>query len=464
MIMTNNLYRAIPQIQHLLETEAASTLCNDYSRQETVSAIRSRLDSVRDEIGKNEDYQLPDFQSKEFFEEIRNEILRNRERSLRLVINATGIVLHTNLGRAPVAEETIEAIREAALGYSNLEFDLETGKRGSRYMHIENILKNITGAEAAVVVNNCAAAVLVSLNTHAKDGEVIVSRGELIEIGGGFRMPDVITATGAIMKEVGTTNKTRIADFEKAINENSKVILRNHCSNYTVVGFTESPELKDLVELAHNNGLLMIEDMGSGTMMDLEQFGIKNEKTVQKLLSEDVDLVLFSGDKLLGGPQAGIIVGKSAPIEAIKKNPLLRAMRIDKLSLAALEATLGFYLAPELAAKHVPVIRMLSEDSASIKKRSLALARQINKLESLSASVEEDVSYVGGGSAPMNELPTYIIRIESDKYSAETIARKLRETAPAIIGRMADDNFIVDLRTVFPDQVKRIYEAFESLS
>lgn len=462
--MTDNLYRAIPQIQNLLETDAASTLSREYSRQETLSAIRLCLDSVRKQISKKKDFQLPDFQSNEFFDEIRDEILRNRERSLKLVINATGIILHTNLGRAPIAEETIEAIQAVALGYSNLEFNLVTGKRGSRYMHIENILKKTTGAEAAIAVNNCAAAVLVSLNTFAKDYEVIVSRGELIEIGGGFRMPDVIEATGAIMKEVGTTNKTRIADYENAINENTKVILRNHCSNYSIVGFTESPELQDLVELAHKNNLLMIEDMGSGALIDLDEFGIKNERSVQKLLNDGVDLVLFSGDKLLGGPQAGIIVGKSASIEAIKKNPLLRAMRIDKLSLAALEATLGLYLAPELAIQRIPILKMLSEDKVTIKKRALALAKKLNKVISIKAWVEDDVSYVGGGSAPMNELPTSVIRIESDKYSTEKIAERLRGWKPAIIGRMSDNNFVVDLRTVLPDQAKHLHEAFESLA
>ena len=462
--MKNQHLRDIPQIQRLLETAAARALFELYSRYETVSAIRLCLDSVREQLRNNNKFTLPDFTSDEFFEDIRDEILRNRERSLKLVVNATGIVLHTNLGRAPIAEETIDAIKEIALGYSNLEFNLDTGKRGSRYMHIEGILKKITGAEAAVVVNNCAAAVLVSLNTLAKDKEVIVSRGELIEIGGGFRMPDVIAATGAIMKEVGTTNKTRLSDYEQAINDNTKVILSNHCSNYQVVGFTESPDIKDLVKLAHSKGLCMVQDLGSGALLDLSEFGIKNERSVQRFIEDGVDIVMFSGDKLLGGPQAGIIIGKTETIAAIKKNPLLRALRIDKLSLAALEATLGLYLVPESAVQHIPILKMMSEDPASIKKRTNTLLKFIQKQEALKAWIEDGTSYVGGGSAPMNELPTSIIKIESENYTAEKIAGKLRNHRPAIIGRISDNAFVIDLRTVFPEQLKHIRSAIESLT
>ena len=463
MNKSENLYRAIPQLQNLLETEAATALCGEYSRPETVTALRHCLDIVRNRISSDGDYQLPDFHGAAFFDEVRNTILHGREHSLQPVINATGIILHTNLGRAPIAEETITAIRESALGYSNLEFDLSTGKRGSRYMHIEQVLKDTTGAEAAVVVNNCAAAVLVSLNTLAKEREVIVSRGELIEIGGGFRMPDVIAATGAVMKEVGTTNKTRLSDYEKAITENTGVILSNHCSNYSIIGFTAKPDIQELVELAHKHNLIMVEDLGSGALVDLDEFGIRNERSVQRLLADGVDLVMFSGDKLLGGPQAGIIVGRRGPIEAIKKNPLLRAMRIDKLSLAALEVTLKLYLYPELAVQRIPILKMLAESADSIKKRASKLAKQISGLESLKAWTEDDVSYVGGGSAPMNELPTCVIRIESDKQSPEEIAGLLRQHKPAVIGRISDDTFVLDLRTVFPDQTKHLLAAFESL-
>ena len=462
--MSKNLYRSIPQIQQLLGTKAAAALCEEYSRQETVTAIRTCLEGIRHAISGNEDYQLPDFDSADFYGDIRETIKQNRKRSLRPVINATGIILHTNLGRAPIAEETIDAIREVALGYSNLEFDLESGKRGSRYMHIENILARTTGAEAAVVVNNCAAAVLVTLNTLARDREVIVSRGELIEIGGGFRMPDVIAATGASMCEVGTTNKTRLNDFAGAINENTRVILSNHCSNYQVVGFTESPETKDLVELAHKNKLAMVKDLGSGALLDLSDYGIRNERNVRQLIEDGVDLVLFSGDKLLGGPQAGLIVGKKQYIDLIKKNPLLRAIRIDKLSLAALEATLGLYLAPELAMQRVPVLRMLSESKDDLARRSRKLANQLNKATTISAEVADDVCYVGGGSAPMNELPTSIIRITSTKLTPEEISARLRTGNPAIIGRIADDHFILDLRTVMATQVEQLREALSNLA
>ena len=462
--MSNQQFRAIPNIQRLLEGGAVVALCDQYSRHEVVSALRVSLDAVREQIRKNDKFTLPDFSSDEFIEDIRDEILLGRERSLKLVINATGIILHTNLGRAPIAEETIDAIKEAALGYSNLEFNLSSGKRGSRYMHIEEILKKITGAEAAVVVNNCAAAVLVSLNTLSKDKETIVSRGELIEIGGGFRMPDVIAATGAIMKEVGTTNKTHLSDYERAINEETGVILRNHCSNYKVVGFTESPKLKDLVELAHSRDLYMVDDLGSGALVNLAPFGVKDECSVQQIVRAGVDAVMFSGDKLLGGPQAGIIVGKSNVIAQIKKNPLLRAMRIDKLSLAALEATLGLYLVPEFALERVPVLKMISEDKASIKKRSNALLKVLNKQKRIKAWIEDGTSYIGGGSAPMNELPTCIIKIESEKHSVEKIARILRKHTPAIVGRISEDAFVIDLRTVMPQQVKHIQSAIEELA
>ena len=462
--MDNQQLRALPNIQRLLESEAIDALCQQYSRQETVSALRVHIDSVREQIRQDDDTALPDFASPEFCEDIRTEILRGRERSLKMVVNASGIVLHTNLGRAPIADDAIDAIKEAALGYSNLELDLGSGKRGSRYMHVEEILKKITGAEAAVVVNNCAAAVLVSLNTLSRNKEVIVSRGELIEIGGGFRMPDVIAITGAILKEVGTTNKTRIADYEQAISENTRVILSNHCSNYKVVGFTESPKLKDLVELAHSRDLYMVEDLGSGSLQNLAPFGVGNERTVQQIVNDGVDALMFSGDKLLGGPQAGIIVGKAKVIEQIKKNPLLRAVRIDKLSLAALEATLALHLVPELAVQRLPVLKMISEDHASIKKRANALLKKLKEHKSIKARLEDGTSYIGGGSAPMNELPTSVIKIESEKYGAEKIAEIFRAHRPAIIGRIADNAFVLDLRTVFPRQLKHLQSAIESLA
>ena len=462
--MANQNLRALPNMQRLLESDAMVALCAQYSRQETVSALRLRIDHVRKQIQANVSFAPPDFKSQEFAEDIRTEILRGRERSMKMVINASGIVLHTNLGRAPIAEETIDAIKEAALGYSNLEFDLESGTRGSRYMHVEAILKKITGAEAAVVVNNCAAAVLVSLNTLCEGKEVIVSRGELIEIGGGFRMPDVIAATGAVMKEVGTTNKTRVSDFEQAINENTRVLLRNHCSNYKVVGFAESPDLKDLVDLAHSRDLYVVDDLGSGSLLDLTSFGVENERTVQQIVRDGVDALMFSGDKLLGGPQAGVIVGKASVIERIKKNPLLRALRIDKLSLAALEATLALYLIPDLAVQRVPVLRMISEDYASIKKRANALLKKLPKRNTIRAWLEDGTSYVGGGSAPMNELPTCVIKIECDKYSAKKIAGIFRSHRPAVIGRISDNAFVLDLRTVSPAQVKHLQAAVESLA
>lgn len=460
--MNKELYKQIPQLQKLLELELVKELCAEYSRQETVEALRAALEDIRHEIATTSDPSLPDFTGQVFLDHVRAAIESNRARSLRGVINATGIVLHTNLGRAPMAEDTIAAIREASLGYSNLEYDLASGKRGSRYMHIEEALTRITGAEAAVVVNNCAAAVLVSLNTLAKDREVLVSRGELIEIGGGFRMPDVIGATGAVMREVGTTNKTHLTDYENAISDNTAVILRNHCSNYKIVGFTRSPTTPELVNLAHSRGLYMVEDLGSGALVDLERFGIEGERSVQKVLADGMDLVLFSGDKLMGGPQAGIIVGGSAPIALIKKNPLLRAMRIDKLSLAALEATLVHYLDADQATARVPVLSMISATRDDLEKRASSWLERLNSNAGISAKLAEDTGYIGGGSAPMNELAGCIIKLTFDDTSPEKVSRKLRQQTPPVVARVADDALILDLRTVFPRQEEGLISAVEA--
>ena len=462
--MSTELYKRIPQLQKLLDTDGVKSLCGEFSRQETVAALRAGLDAARQKIASEPEPVLPDFTGGQFLADIRAAILNRRKRSLRQVINATGIILHTNLGRAPLSEDAIDAIREAALGYSNLEFNLESGKRGSRYMHIEDALTNITGAEAAVVVNNCAAAVLVSLNTMAKDREVIVSRGELIEIGGGFRMPEVIGATGAVMREVGTTNKTHLADYERAINENTRVILRNHCSNYKIIGFTRSPGTAELVELAHARGLYMIEDLGSGALVDPEQFGISDERSVQQVMADGMDLVLFSGDKLMGGPQAGIIIGAKEPVALIKKNPLLRAMRIDKLSLAALEATLVHYLAPDMASSRIPILSMMAQSKHEIETRTLSLMESLDKIESITAWMEDDVSFVGGGSAPMNELPTSVLKLRFDNASAEKVTRKLRGMTPAVIARISDDALVIDLRTVFPKQEETLQAALEAVA
>jgi len=464
--MTDNRFRAIPPVQGLLETPAAARLIREYSRQETVAAIRARLDSIRETVRQNGAAALPDFYSDRFFAGIRDDILAGRKRSLQPVINATGIILHTNLGRAPLAGQALQMIQETAAGYCNLEFNLQTGKRGSRYMHIGKLLQQLTGAEAALVVNNCAAAVLVTLNTLAKDREVIVSRGELIEIGGGFRMPDVIAATGAILRETGTTNKTRLADYAAAINEQTAVILSNHTSNYEITGFTEAPATAELCELAHERGLYMVKDLGSGALLDPQSLGIGKERSVRQLLDAGTDVVLFSGDKLLGGPQAGIIAGRSEPIAAIRKNPLLRALRIDKLSLAALEATLDLYRVPENARRHIPVLRMLGEDKSSIRKKARKLLRSIRSpgSEQIEAWLEDGTSYIGGGSAPMHALPTCLIRLRFSRCSAEEAAVKLRAHTPPLIGRIADDTFILDLRTVLPDQISLIRSALQSLA
>jgi L-seryl-tRNA(Ser) seleniumtransferase len=392
---------------------------------------------------------------------LRADLLKGRISSFRRTINATGIIIHTNLGRAPLADEAIAAIGDTASGYSNLELDLGTGKRGSRYEHVESLLTRLTGAEAAVVVNNCAAAVLLALNTVAKDGEAIISRGELIEIGGSFRMPDVIAQSGARMVEVGTTNKTHLKDYADALSEHTRVLLAIHPSNFRVVGFTEKPTLRDLAVLAHDNEALLMEDLGSGSLVELSGPGLSSEPTVQQSIAAGVDLLTFSGDKMLGGPQAGILLGRSGLIDSIKRNPLCRALRIDKLSLAALAATLRLYLPPNDPQERVPVLRMINEDQASVGRRAAKLLRQLKKIPGLAGVVKDDVSYSGGGSLPMDEIPTKVIEIRAEKLTATELAERLRATETPVIGRIADDVLHLDLRTVLARELSDLTAALE---
>ena len=376
---------------------------------------------------------------------MKEEIASLREPRLRRALNATGVIVHTNLGRAPLADAALERVREVGRGYSNLEYDLTAGSRGSRQDHVAAALRRLTGAEAALVVNNNAAAVLLALAALAEGREVVVSRGELIEIGDGFRIPDVLAHSGARLVEVGTTNRTRASDYEAAVRPETALLLRVHQSNFRVVGFAELPSLDELARVAERHGLPFVDDLGSGVLVD-----VPDEPTVRESLSAGADLVCFSGDKLLGGPQAGIVVGRAELVERLRRHPLQRALRADKLTLAALEGTLGLYLEPGRALREVPVLRMLVEPAASVRTRAERLARLVD------GDVEETVGRVGGGALPLTELPSFACAVE------ESLAAALRAGEPPVIGVVRDGSLLLDCRTLDDSEVDEVAEAIRA--
>ncbi|HON58250.1 MAG TPA: L-seryl-tRNA(Sec) selenium transferase [Smithella sp.] len=383
--------------------------------------------------------------------------------SLRRVANATGVILHTNLGRAPLCPEALQRIVEVGKGYSNLEFDLIRGERGQRYDHVRSLLCALTGAEDALIVNNNAAAVLLVLNTLAEGKEAIVSRGELIEIGGEFRIPEIMQKSASRLREVGTTNRTRLSDYEKAIHENTGLIMKVHTSNYRIVGFTEEADIISLVTLGKNRGIPVMHDLGSGCLTDLDKYGLQHEPTVREIVATGVDVVTFSGDKLLGGPQAGIIVGKKEVIAKIKKNPLNRALRIDKFTLAALEATLMHYLNPDAAPKKLRALKALTEPVAAVKKRAEKLIARLQNenFDSLKFSLREDFSAAGGGSLPTQQIPTVLVTVKNKKMPATKMEEKLRALDMPIIVRVDKDEILFDLRTVAEDEFVFIIEGLK---
>jgi L-seryl-tRNA(Ser) seleniumtransferase len=372
------------------------------------------------------------------------------EFSLRPVINATGVILHTNLGRAPLAESAIKRISEVVGGYSNLEFDIAPGQRGKRDVHVERLFSRLLNQESVsdirtVVANNCAAAVMLALNTLAEGGEVIVSRGELVEIGGSFRVPDVMAKSGAVLREIGTTNRTRLADYEQAINEKTRLLLRVHRSNFAIIGFTEQPSLEELSALGRKHNIAVMEDLGGGAMVPLRGFGV-NESGVMESLRAGVDLVTYSGDKMLGGPQAGLLSGREALINRVRSNPLFRALRVDKLTYAALEATLMEYIRQNHAA--IPFLRMLRMPAEEIRARAEALQEQLKAATHLKTEIISGESLVGGGSAPNSTLPTFILAVTAGSLSADELAARLRGHNPPIVVRVEDGRVLLDLRTV----------------
>jgi L-seryl-tRNA(Ser) seleniumtransferase len=443
--------RYLPQIQKLLESEALMPLLADRPRDAVVTALRGVLaDLRRDHLVAMTPMDVPTI---DFIAECLSSRLREQDR-LRLgtVINATGVVLHTNLGRAPLAREALDAIGQAAQGYSNLEYDLVKGARGSRGRSAERLLADLTGAEAALIVNNNAAAVLLTLSALAAGEEVIVSRGELLEIGGGFRIPDVVQQGGARLIEVGTTNKTRISDYESAITPSSRIILKVHPSNFRMEGFTAEAGLPELSALARSNGLALVYDLGSGSLLDMAPFGVRGEPVVRQSLCDGADIVTFSGDKLLGGPQAGVILGKSALIDRLRKHPLARALRIDKLCLAALEATLTLYQDSETRARRIPVLRMLSQTKEIVAARARRFIALMKPCEDADLEIVETTAFAGGGSLPGSGFASSAVAVSSE-CRAEDLANELRGENPALIGRIAEGRLLLDLFTVRDEEL-----------
>lgn len=456
----NLLYRSIPKVDVLLENEEIKASIQKFGREIVVDAIRLETEELRKFIGTCETEDM----AKEAITNVAASIAARAEKMLmpnmKKIINATGTILHTNLGRAPIGREHMQHIAEIATGYSNLEYNLEAGKRGERYSHFEELLCKITGAEAAMAVNNNAAAVMLVLSSLGKGGEVVVSRGELIEIGGKFRIPDVLVQSGATLVEIGTTNKTHYSDYEDAITENTAALLKVHTSNYRIVGFTESVVNEELVEIGKKYDIPVVEDLGSGVLIDLSKYGITYEPTVQDAIRAGVDVVSFSGDKLLGGPQAGIIIGKKKYIDKMKKNPLTRALRIDKFTAAALEVVLQEYLSEERAIKHLPVLQMITKPLAEVDKEARKLKRFLKSLDlDVELGIEKCESQIGGGSLPLERIPSVAVTIKPNKISTAELEERMRFLEVPIIPRAVNDKILIDVRTIGVEN----FESFRQL-
>src|SRR6266850_319594 len=459
------LLRQIPSVDELLAQPRLAALSKRVDRNLVVEVARTVLADLRARIAGDSNWTALGLSAASVEELISTAVERILSRSLQPVINATGVILHTNLGRAPLPETVVDEFRRSATQYSNLEYDLEAGARGKRDVHTAELLTRLSGAESAIVVNNCAAAILVVLAALARGGEVIVSRGELIEIGDGFRIPEIMEQSGALLHEVGTTNRTKLPDYENAINEKSRLLLRVHPSNFTVTGFTEKPSLEDLVTLSQRTGLPLVEDLGSGCLAELSEHGIQ-EPTVRQSIEAGVGIVTFSGDKLLGGPQAGIIAGKKDLVARVRRHPLFRALRVDKLTIAALEVTLGGYL--RAAWDEIPAMRMIRMTPQELKRRAENLLRELRPelpLDEVEMEIADGTSLVGGGSTPSQSLPSKVIRLASARYSAAKLEQRLRR-APAgvsVIARVEDERLILDLRTVFPEQEPLLLKTLASV-
>ncbi len=438
--------RKIPSVDEILSRPEITDLLRIHPRTVVVDAIRKGLGQLREELIIKDPSKIEDslFSFEHLYPMIQGGIELQVQPRLRRVINATGVVIHTNLGRSPLPPQVLQHMIDISKTYSNLEYDLNLGERGDRYRHVEGTLCRLSGAESALVVNNNAGAVLLALNTLAEGREVIVSRGELVEIGGAFRIPDVMKRSGALLKEVGTTNRTHLNDYQKAIGSQTALLLKVHTSNFRVMGFTSSVHLQDLVQLGKQHDLPVMEDLGSGCFLDLSQYGLEKEVTVPEVVETGVDVVTFSGDKLLGGPQAGILLGKKSVMDAMKANPLTRALRIDKLTLA------------------IPTLRMLGLDLTKLKRRARRLSKRLSGvIKEAEMGLREDVSQVGGGALPLQDLPTMTLIIKPRNFSVNKLEENLRKGDPPIICRISKDELVLDMRTVFDDEIPLLAQGIE---
>jgi len=452
-----NLLSILPSVDELLKSPWGNELLSIYPRTIVLQSIRDVLAAKRKSIL---DGLTADITIEILIREIEDKIHKLTSYSLLPIINATGIVIHTNLGRAALSEKILKNILAVGRGYSNLEYDLESGKRGKRHTHTKRLLKQITGAEDAFIVNNNAAAVLLCLNTIAKGKEVIVSRSELVEIGGSFRVPDVMAASNAILREVGTTNKTHLYDYKNAINKNTGLILKVHQSNFKIIGFTDNVKIEDLVSLGKKQRIPVMFDLGSGCLLDLKPYGIYSEPSVQEIIKTGVDIISFSGDKLLGGPQGGIIVGKQRYIEKIQKNPMARALRIDKLTIAAFEAIFMEYLDREKAKKEIPVLNMLFQTPEEIRARARRIATLLQKtVKNTNIEVIKDTSKAGGGSLPETEFPTFAVSLKPEGISVNDLEARLRKSSPPVISRIKGHALLLDARTIRKQDIQPLVNA-----
>ena len=459
--MSKHLLSQIPAINKILLLDEIKELMNTYTEVAIKSAIKQYIEEVKQAILNEELTEVPSLSK--IVGEVAKIVEKEDKNSLRRVINATGTILHTNLGRSLLSEKIKENIESVAFNYSNLEFDIDNKKRGSRYVHLIDIIKKLTDAEDVLVVNNNAAAVLLTLNTLVKDQEIIVSRGELVEIGGAFRIPEIIKLSGGVPVEVGTTNKTHLKDYENAITEETGALLKVHTSNYKILGFTESVSNEEISYLARENELVSINDLGSGQFVDFSKFGLPYEPTVKEILDSGIDIVTFSGDKLLGGPQAGIIVGKKKYIEKMKKNQLTRALRVDKMTLASLEATLKLYLDEKNALEHIPTLHMISLSKERLFGKADVLKTKLSDLD-FDIRIEEDKAEVGGGSYPASYLESVAVKLTHRKLHATEIERKLLEVEIPIITRIKDNSIILDMRTLRTREFDIVKAALEEVT
>jgi L-seryl-tRNA(Ser) seleniumtransferase len=460
------MFKKIPAVDKLLSSQRILEISNKLPKRLLHESLDEILSELRAAIRSEDDFDPGRLDPERITAEAAARAEARAEASLKSVVNATGVVIHTNLGRSLLSEKILDKFREVASHYSNLEYDLLSGRRGSRYVHVEGILKELTGAEAALVVNNNAAAVFITLETLAKGRQVLVSRGQLIEIGGSFRIPDVMARSGAVMVEVGTTNKTHLRDYRDAINPDTALLLKVHTSNFKVIGFTEEVPLSELVALGEQHGIPVMEDLGSGCLVDLTAYGLSKEPSVTEVITQGADVVTFSGDKLLGGPQAGIILGKKDILDRIKKNPINRAVRIDKFTLVALEETLRLYRDEPSAVREIPTLKMLFEPYRALAQKAMQLVEHIGEIpkRNFRLSLVDGMSKPGGGSLPQVELPSRLVCLAPEAMSATDIETRLRANNPPVISRVEKDRVLFDVRTLQPSDAAVIVEAVRRIA